>query len=267
MVCKDVGAIPHLFFSLIPTNLYILKAWKHMKNTEKTEKIEGKMVNLVSTKTSNGNLIVSMEDTKYYYLPFDKSPVDLADPKIRDKFIKSIEKLVRNSRHYKQYINYLKSDLGLNSCAIFGNIQSTKKSKTKIEMHHGPIFTLYDIVSIVLEKHLCDLDHSMTTFAIAAEVLELHRRKLIQTVMLSQSVHKSMDNKEKAPFIPLEMTFGNLYQFIVEYGKYFSPTHRNNLKKYFVNYGANLNTKKLNMFEPIMTKYNIKIVKSKMEIE
>lgn len=238
-----------------------------MKNTEKTEKIEGKMVNLVSTKTSNGNVIVSMEDAKYYYLPFDKSPVDLADPRIRDKFIKSIEKLVRNSRHYKQYINYLKSDLGLNNCAIFGNIQSTKKSKTKIEMHHGPIFTLYDIVSIVLEKHLCNLDHSITTFAIAAEVLELHRRKLIQTVMLSQSVHKSMDNKEKAPFIPLEMTFGNLYQFIVEYGKYFSPTHRNNLKKYFVNYGANLNTKKLNMFEPIMTKYNIKIVKSKMEIE
>jgi hypothetical protein len=237
-----------------------------MKNTEKTEKIEGKMVNLVSTKTSNGNVIVSMEDAKYYYLPFDKSPVDLVDPKIRDKFIKSVEKLVRNSRHYKQYINYLKSDLGLNSCAVFGNVHSTKKSKTKIEMHHGPIFTLYDIVSIVLEKHLCNLDHSMTTFAIAAEVLELHRRKLIQTVMLSESVHKSMDNKEKAPFIPLEMTFGNLYQFIVEYGKYFSPTHRNNLKKYFVNYGANLNTKKLNMFEPIMTKYNIKIVKSKMEI-
>jgi len=238
-----------------------------MKTGKNEEKIEGKMVNLVSTKTSNGNLVISMEDARYYYLPFDKSPLDLSDPKIRDKFIKSTEKLVRTSRHYKQYINYLKTDLGLDSCAIFGNIHSNKKSKTKIEMHHGPIFTLYDIVSIVLEKHLCEMDNFLTTFKIAAEVLELHRRKLIQTVMLSQSVHKSMDNKEKAPFIPLEMTFGNLYQFIVEYGRYFSPSHRNNLKKYFVNYGSNLSTKKLNMFEPIMTKYNIKIVKSKMEIE
>ena len=238
-----------------------------MKTDEKPEKIEGKMVNLVSTKTKDGNLVISMEDTKYYYLPFDKSPLDLTDPKIRDKFIKSVEKLVRTSRHYKQYINYLKNDLGLNSYAVFGNVQSTKKSKTKIEMHHGPIFTLYDIVSIILEKHLCEMDNHLTTFAIAAEVLELHRRKLVQTVMLSQTVHKSMDNKEKAPFIPLEMTFGNLYQFIVEYGKYFSPTHRNNLKKYFVNYKANLETKRLNMFEPIMTKYNIKVVKSKMEIE
>ena len=47
-----------------------------------------KMVNLVSKETKNGNVIISMEDSKYYYLPFDKSYLDLSDPKIRTSFIK-----------------------------------------------------------------------------------------------------------------------------------------------------------------------------------
>jgi hypothetical protein len=225
-----------------------------------------KMVNLVSKTTKNGNIIVSMEDSKYYYLPFDKSPVDLSDPKIRNSFIKSVEKLVRTSKLYKRYINYLKSDVGLNHCAVFGNIKSEKGDKTKIEMHHGPIFTLYDYVSIVLEKYIMDNTKDLNTFDIAAEVLELHRRKLVQTVMLSKTVHIAMDNKKLAPFIPLEMTFGNLKGFVEEYGQYFSPQNRADLKKYFMNYKYNLEENKLNMFKPIFTKYNIKFVENKNEV-
>jgi hypothetical protein len=231
------------------------------------EESNEKMVNLVSKETKNGNIIVSMEDSKYYYLPFDKSPLDLSDPKIRNSFIKNVEKLVRTSKLYKRYINYLKSDVGLTHCAVFGNISSDKGDKTKIEMHHGPIFTLYDYVSIVLEKHLSNLERDVNTFDIAAEVLELHRRKLVQTVMLSQTVHISMDNKKLAPFIPLDMTFGNLKGFIEEYGQWFSPQNRSDLKKYFMNYKTNLDNNKLNMFKPIFTKYNIKFVENKNKIE
>ena len=236
-------------------------------NKENLPSVQGKMVNLVSDKTDDGNIIVSVENAKYYYLPFDKSPLDLSDPKIRDKFIKGIEKNVRTSRQYKRYIDYLKREKGLNHCAIFGNIESNKKGgKTKIEMHHGPVFTLYDIASIVLEKHLMQNNPKINTFTIASEILDLHRRNLIQVVMLSQTVHKSMDNKEKAPFISMDMTWGNLMGFVEEYGQYFSPQHRSNLKKYIVNYQKNLENNKLNMFKPIMVKYNIKVVNSKLEI-
>ena len=229
--------------------------------------IESKMVNVVSSSTADGNVLISVENARYYYLPFDKSPLDLSDPKIRDKFIKGVEKNVRTSRIYKRYIDYLKREKGLNHCAVFGNIESAKKGgKTKIEMHHGPIFTLYDIASIVLEKHLSMPNPKINTFDIAEEVLDLHRRNLVQVVMLSQTVHKSMDNKEKAPFITMDMTWGNLMGFIEEYGQYFSPQHRSNLKKYIVNYQKNLETKKLNMFTPNITKYNIKVVNNKWEI-
>lgn len=221
-----------------------------------------KMVNLVSKETKNGNIIISMEDSKYYYLPFDKSPVDLSDPKIRNSFIKHVEKLVRTSKLYKKYINYLKTDLGITHCAVFGNIDSKKGDKTKIEMHHGPIFTLYDYVNIVLEKYITN-NMDINTFDISAEVLDLHKRKLVQTVMLSQSVHKSMDNKKLAPFINLDMTFGDLIGFIKEYGRYFSPQHRADLKLYFSRYITNSNNK-LNMFDPIFTKYNIKFIENKL---
>ena len=238
-----------------------------MNKTEtKTTEVAEKMVNIVSEKGKNGNIIISMEDAKYYYLPFDKSPVDLSNPKIRQQFIKAVEKIVRNSKLYKRYINYLKADVGLTHCAVFGNIKSEKGDKTKIEMHHGPIFTLYDYVSIVLEKHLRENANDINTFDIAAEVLDLHRRKLVQTVMLSETAHKSMDNPKIAPFLSLDMTFGDLVGFIKEYGQYFSPKNRSDLKNYFIHYQANLENNKLNVFKPVFTQYNIKYVTSKAEI-
>lgn len=222
-------------------------------------KSEEKMVNIVSRPTSNGNIEVCLKNSQYYYLPFNKSEVNLSDKNTRDKFIKSIERRVRRSKLYKAYINYLKNDLKLDRCAVFGNIQSDKKSKTKVEMHHGPIFTLYDYVSIVLTKflHEGNMDR-INTFDIAAEVLELHRRKLVQTVMLSEAAHKSMDNPKTAPFLTLEQTFGNLFGFIQEYGQYFSPKNIYDLKNYFDNYKYNLDHNIVNStFKPIFTKYDI----------
>lgn len=229
---------------------------------EKDAEVTEKMVNIVSQKGKNGNIVISMEDAKYYYLPFDKSIVDLSNPKIRQQFIKGVETIIRSSKLYKRYINYLKSDVGLTHCAVFGNIKSEKGDKTKIEMHHGPIFTLYDYVSIVLEKYLRE-HRDVNTFDIQAEVLDLHKRKLVQTVMLSESVHKSMDNKKLAPFIPMEMTYGDLLGFVKEYGQYFSPQNRADLRDYFNNYKMKLEEKKLNMFKPIFTKYDIRFTTNK----
>ena len=55
--------------------------------------------------------------------------------------------------------------------------------------------------------------------------------------------------------------------FIEEYGQYFSPQNRADLKKYFMNYKNNLNDNKLNMFKPILTKYNIKYIENKDEVK
>lgn len=226
---------------------------------------ESKMVNIVSKQTRNGNITVALENTQYYYLPFDKSPVDLSDPKVRDKFIKSVENRVRSSKLYKAYVSFLKVECGLEFCAIFGNVTSSDKAKTKIEMHHGPVFTLYDYVDIVLNKYFME-KIDVNTFDIAKEVLDLHRRKLVQTVMLSETVHKSMDDPKHAPFLSLDMAFGDLMGFCKEYGPYFAPVHRNKLKSYLMNYQFNLENNKLNAFKPIFTKYNIKFVSNKKDV-
>jgi len=218
-----------------------------------------KMVNIISKPTSNGNIEICLKDSQYYYLPFNKSEINLSDKNTREKFIKAVERRVRRSKLYKAYINYLKNDLKMDRCAVFGNIQSDKKSKTKIEMHHGPIFTLYDYVSIVLTKYLNQgLNDKLNTFDIAAEVLDLHRRKLVQTVMLSEAVHKSMDNPKTAPFLTMEQTFGDLFEFVKEYGQYFSPKNIYDLKHYFDTYRYNLEHNIINStFAPILTKYDI----------
>ena len=229
------------------------------KNEQKDQKNTEKMVNIISKTTSKGNVEICLKDSNYYYLPFNKSEVNFSDKNTREKFIKSVERRVRRSKLYKAYINYLKNDLKMDRCAVFGNLQSDKKSKTKIEMHHGPIFTLYDYVSIVLTKFLNEKEYSkLNTFDVAAEVLMLHKRKLVTTVMLSEAVHKSMDNPKTAPFITLEQTFGDLFEFVKEYGKYFSPKNIYNLKSYFDNYKYNLEHNMINTtFAPILTKYDI----------
>lgn len=215
------------------------------------------MLNIVSSVTKSGNIEIHMKESKYYYLPFDKSEVNFRDNKIRDRFVKSVEARVRNSPKYKQYIFYLKNTVGLDRCAVFGNIKSEEKKKTKIEMHHGPIFTMYDYANIVLEKRLHDLNSDINTFDIAREVLLLHKRKLVQTVMLCETAHLSMNNPKIAPFITQDQTFGNLCGFLEEYHEYLLSEHVSKLKRYFENYDKNVKDNTLNMFKPVFTKYNI----------
>lgn len=255
-----------IFFSYLLTIEYIKnEVLKYIMEPKNELKTVNSMVNIVSKKSADGTYEICLKESQYYYLPFDKNEINLSDERVRDQFIKAVERRVRRSKLYKAYIDYLKTDCKLTHCSVFGNIEADKKSKTKVEMHHGPIFTLYDIVSIVLEKHLREPHCEINTFDIAAEVLDLHRRKLVQTVMLCESVHKSMDNPKMAPFISLDQTFGDIFGFIKEYHEYFSPKHIASIKNYIMNYEKNLGNseKRLNMFKPCFVKYNIKSVPNK----
>jgi hypothetical protein len=56
-----------------------------------------------------------------------------------------------------------------------------------------------------------------------------------------------------------------IFGFIKEYGRYFSPQNRADLKLYFSRYGVN-SKETLNMFKPIFTKYDIKFVENKLGV-
>lgn len=121
----------------------------------------------------NENNVIKMDDIPR----FDIEDYDLFDPKEMKMCLPSVERIVRTSFEYKQYISFLKENMDMNKCSFYENISNIDNSKVKIEIHHEPI-TLYDICKIVYNKRsyyreLIDEE------IVAKEVMILHYNLLV----------------------------------------------------------------------------------------
>ena len=97
----------------------------------------------------------SISDKETLFVPeteFDKPSYIIYNEKTRSKFIKSVEKIVRSSLEYREFIAYLRAELGMNFCMFFNNVSRDEIKNLGIEIHHIP-FSLFDIVNIVLRKY------------------------------------------------------------------------------------------------------------------
>lgn len=154
-------------------------------------------------------------------LAFSKSFYNLTNNKEKVKFIKTIEKLVRSSLEYKELIRYLSSKLGMNFCSFFHNVSKEKYSKAniRIELHHEP-FTLFDIVDIVLNKHLAELEENefVNMLDVAEEVMALHYDGYVGLLPLSQTVHELVHSGTL--FIPLQFIDEGFNEFYNQYKQY-----------------------------------------------
>ena len=184
-----------------------------------------KIVNINSANTKNNNTIIKA-DGGYFTLKFYKEKGEFYDPKVFIGFVKNVEKLVRTSDEYKAYINYLKTEIGLNYCSVMGNITD---EKTDIEMHHGPIFTLFDIVSIIVE-HMLLHEEQISTFSVAKKVLDEHFENHVQVVMLCKTAHELVHSGKI--FISTEQAFGDVNAFIEKYGDGMSDEQIDTFNKY-----------------------------------
>ena len=138
--------------------------------------------------------------------------------KERDKLIKRIERTVRQSMEYRDYVQYLKQHVGLDSCIFFQNITNNgKKKRITVEMHHEP-FTLYDYVNVVLQKYI-DEGLPIDDLDIADEVLELHYTNQVGLVPVSKTAHQMIHNSDKL-LVPLNMCYGQYSEFLEKYDKY-----------------------------------------------
>ena len=146
-----------------------------------------------------------------YKLPYEKDDEYFSNLESRTRFLKGCEKLVRKDKRYKKYINYLKKEVKLNHCQVLYNLDD---KMCTIEMHHGPIFTLYDICWIVLDYYLSH-HLKITTFAIADTVLKEHCRNHVQVVMLATSIHQEVHDREI--FINVKQAWGDLNTFLKKY--------------------------------------------------
>lgn len=135
----------------------------------------------------------------------------------KHRLITRIERIVRSSGEYRDYIAFLRQNIGMDACAFFNNVSKQTNRKIKIEVHHTPL-TLYDIVKIVLEKYI-QTGEVLDDLMIAEEVVKIHYNNQVGLIPLSKTLHEVVHNSEKLT-LPMYMIFGNYTKFLREYEEY-----------------------------------------------
>ena len=133
------------------------------------------------------------------------------------KFIKRVEKTIRSSMEYRDYINFLKDYINMNHCAFFNNVENDEGTKVHIEIHHDPL-TLFDIVKVIINKYI-DESIPLDEMYIADEVMKLHYENMVGLIPLSKSIHQIVHNSNEI-FIPLTLIYGDYKKFLEDYNDY-----------------------------------------------
>lgn len=154
---------------------------------------------VLSVKGDSKNIIES-----FYFTEF-------SDTKAIKNFIKKIESQIRKSNEYKDYIYHLDKEIGINQCAVFGNISDS--DEVTLEFHHYP-FTLYDIVEICVNNRILN-DEKFCSMDIIDEVLKLHEKNEVGLVKLCKTAHELIHDGKI--FVKLESIFGKVNEFIEDY--------------------------------------------------
>ena len=135
----------------------------------------------------------------------------------KEKFIRRVEKVVRSSMEYRDYIAFLKEYVDMSHCAFFTGVENGNGSRVRIEIHHEPL-TLFDIVKVVVDKHIKE-GIPLNDLFIADEVMKIHYENKVGLVPLSKSVHQIVHNSSDI-VIPLNLVYGDYRAFLEEYDEY-----------------------------------------------
>jgi hypothetical protein len=152
-------------------------------------------------------------DNANYYLEYDKTDEYFGYYDNEIAFIKGVERMVRKHKFIQvTYPKYLKEVVGLKTCQIMPGIESDDKNKIRIELHHGPILTLFDICEIVTRHMRVHKYPYMNTFSVANEVVEQHRLNNVRVMFLAKSVHDKVH--DEGIYINYKQGFGDTLRFL-----------------------------------------------------
>ncbi len=226
-----------------------------------SDRIINKTINL-KTEHSDSNITVSVKDHNFIRLDLIANEDNILEAKEFEKMIKNSEQLVRSSDCYKHVKHVLIEEYGLNHCMYYKNITV---DVDKLEMHHGPIFTLYDLCEIAA---ICILKRNteLTVFRIKRLVLLWHLENIVQLMILSKNVHdaahlnsKTKGKQIKSMFLDHRSAFGDLATFISEYYRYFNIKHIMKIKRYLDEYSHNIEKedKESLYFKEVLKKWEV----------
>lgn len=161
----------------------------------------------------NGNAnIIIMDEIP----PYDKEDYDLFNAKDFKKYTDDIERVVRISMEYREFVNYLRNYMDMNRCAFFKNVTNANTTKIKIHIHHHP-FTLYDLVMTIYNKR-CANKESLEVELVAKEVMYIHYFLYVGLVPLAETAHQLVH--KQLLFVPLDIVMGKYNEFIDMYKDY-----------------------------------------------
>lgn len=176
--------------------------------------------------TVEENIPVIDSDNSQYKLLYYKNREYFDNYESYVRFIKEVEKLVRSNDRYKKYINYLKTEVQMNHCQVLKDIDDEDAT---IELHHGPIFTLFMDCAIILEYFIMK-DWKISTFRVADAVLNEHQKNRIQCMMVSTTIHELIHSGKI--FIHYKQAYGDVVAFIKKYRDAISKEYKEKINQY-----------------------------------
>ena len=198
-------------------------------------------------------------------LSFDMDDIDIIPMNEYKRYISDIESVIRNSEEYTMYKAHFFNDLKLDHCMIHSDITS---EMAPIEMHHGPIFNLFEIVEFEILRMFLNKE-PINSPAVFEAVMKLHWEEKIQVVALCVTCHKACHPKKKEVkplFLDIRSAHGDVIGFIEHYGECFSPKHIKNIQIYnslfeeYVTDGdktGSANMSNMKMFNEVVTKWEM----------
>lgn len=190
-------------------------------------KYKEEMAGIVFDNTGDTPMLDS--DDADYIIPFDKGEDYFRIYDNYVHFVKGCEDLVRTDPFYPVYIKYLIEVVGMKVCQVLPGIEVTDTKDVTIEMHHGPVLTLFQTCAIVLD-HLRWLgDPNITTYKVADLVIEEHRLNHVRVMLACKTVHDQITLHNIK--LNYNMGVGDTNAFLTKY-----PVHdkgiRNHINEY-----------------------------------
>lgn len=179
-------------------------------------KYKGNVNKEIVSKYDEYDNISLYKDLEYFY-----------EAKSMDTFIKACESMVRTSKEYKHFINYVTDKLGISYCQI--NPDILKDIDATVEMHHGPLLTLYDYVKIVLMDYIKS-NKRITTFRITDQVIQEHYDLNVQVVMCTVTNHEAIHNRDI--FLNVKQGIGDINSFITKYAHALDDDYKFRIYRY-----------------------------------